>query len=1138
MILGISISTAMGQSPLGLGEDKALDITFMGKPLLRQEHLTLADFAQGQFEALNAPAGWQRVTRLQSGPSEPVSYYRETALRPGRVEITWYVKYPSVDYGALKDQKAPGSFEYSVNIPAHWLAGAKYKAAVTTGKIGAAWRTRAGTIPPAGDQLILSKFQAVTFTTPNGKTFTINLNPRGPQNTIPYFQMENSWTLSRQGDHYQLKAAFPRPTYGDRREFKIVIHEGPRDTSGDQVGVRTNNVALRPRLELAFTSVRPPKRYQAVGTQTWQSGQPYGWLDNRGLSLQDDAAPALWAHAIQPAQPAKKEFVLQANDGELNLIHIAFGSASKPIGPFNVYVNGELKLKKLSAQPGQLQAKTTYGWAKNGQIKLTFEGNWRLNGIGLTPLLEKNQDYLFSRTWWADQKQFEQWEDRIEPTPPLADVSFPSEPATRRQRMAWTWNTPIESLAGSINGSRRADLEMPEAVERRIAQFKSNGYGAFMIGGLHFSFNFIGSKADAIALRNERLAVETAHRHGLKALRHFDLNWILYPGIPDMLKLLDQDPDFLARSLIDPFVVQANPCLNSPVFQKLVADYLSNEIRKTGLDGYQLDEFVFYRNTTNGCDRCRAMFKEQTGLTLPRGNEGKWFDDRTNATWRAYLRWQGRAERAVVEQLLKKLRRVNPNLLWSRYTSLALSHPAATKIDLADGFPYGCDYLGDEFHPNDILTNWRTAFIRFKSRQGAVASYGNFPTWYLPKIAQDNSQYLYAWAVARMNRGNFWRRSVDDKLSHTLNTWKWQMDDQHARPIADVAVLLSRPTVFVSDDRQFFHEEYGGWLQTLATENIQYNVILDRDIDLGRLKDYKVLILPNAAAMDDKTVMAIEQFAETGGQVIASYETGRFDASGAPRKTPALEAAMNLKPGQLLEKGGDVRFAAPLSNGMARPELKTKAPLIAHPLIRPDASQIWAEITADGKPLAPAVVATPHGKGRFIYIAGNLISQNYEPRMATTAINKRVAIASRGTDYKTDLNPDLNRMVANLLHTVAKGQFRTEAMKIPDGVIYTAFEQQSDKGRALVLHFLNVQGKPHLKLGQPVTLQAPIPQPPLPFDIDMRLRADFDLNSAFLVAPFKEGRTPLTLQRRADGSYRLRIPKEAITNYAVVYLEP
>jgi hypothetical protein len=389
-----------------------------------------------------------------------------------------------------------------------------------------------------------------------------------------------------------------------------------------------------------------------------------------------------------------------------------------------------------------------------------------------------------------------------------------------------------------------------------------------------------------------------------------------------------------------------------------------------------------------------------------------------------------------------------------------------------------------------------------------------------------------------MNRGNFWRRSVDDELSRTLNTWKWQMDDRHARPIADVAVLLSRPSVFLSDDRGFYHEEYGGWLQTLASDNVQYNVLLDRDIDLGRLKDYKVLVLPNAAAMSDDTARAIEQFAAEGGQVIASYQTGQFDATGAPRRQPVLAEAMNLKPATTLDKGGTIRFAAPLAEGMAHAELKTAAPLLAHSLIRPAASQVWARIMADGKAIAPAILATPHGKGRFIYIAGNLIRQNYEPRMATTAINQRVSIASRGTDYKTDYNPDLDRMVANLLHTVGNGQFQTEALAIPPGVIYTAFEQRNDKGPAIALHFLNVSGKPHLKLGQPVALQAPIPQPPLPSDILMKVRADFPIQQAFLVAPLKEGKIALSVEQRPDGAWQVRIPKEAIVNYALVYLQP
>jgi hypothetical protein len=71
-------------------------------------------------------------------------------------------------------------------------------------------------------------------------------------------------------------------------------------------------------------------------------------------------------------------------------------------------------------------------------------------------------------------------------------------------------------------------------------------------------------------------------------------------------------------------------------------------------------------------------------------------------------------------------------------------------------------------------------------------------------------------------------------------------------------------------------------------EHLPITLITDMDLRPERLRPYKVLILPNAAALSDRQVETIREYVKGGGGLVATCETSLCDELGHPRGDFAL----------------------------------------------------------------------------------------------------------------------------------------------------------------------------------------------------------------------------------------------------------
>ena len=74
-----------------------------------------------------------------------------------------------------------------------------------------------------------------------------------------------------------------------------------------------------------------------------------------------------------------------------------------------------------------------------------------------------------------------------------------------------------------------------------------------------------------------------------------------------------------------------------------------------------------------------------------------------------------------------------------------------------------------------------------------------------------------------------------------------------------------------------------GYYQALVEARIPFEMVHDRLLDAAHIERFKVLILPNIAALSDRQCDQIREYVERGGSIVATHETSLYDEWGVRR---------------------------------------------------------------------------------------------------------------------------------------------------------------------------------------------------------------------------------------------------------------
>jgi peptidoglycan/xylan/chitin deacetylase (PgdA/CDA1 family) len=95
------------------------------------------------------------------------------------------------------------------------------------------------------------------------------------------------------------------------------------------------------------------------------------------------------------------------------------------------------------------------------------------------------------------------------------------------------------------------------------------------------------------------------------------------------------------------------------------------------------------------------------------------------------------------------------------------------------------------------------------------------------------------------------------------------------------AILNSQYTKnILAGDSKWFTDNLNTWQKSLKTIDMKYVIIEDENIELGKLSNYKLIILPGCKSLSEREIIQLKIYLENGGSVFATGGTASYSEDG------------------------------------------------------------------------------------------------------------------------------------------------------------------------------------------------------------------------------------------------------------------
>ena len=320
------------------------------------------------------------------------------------------------------------------------------------------------------------------------------------------------------------------------------------------------------------------------------------------------------------------------------------------------------------------------------------------------------------------------------------------------------------------------------------------------------------------------------------------------------------------------------------------------EVTKEIVTLYKVDGIFSNRWAGHGvcyCASCQKLFKEASGFELPRTR------DLNDPARKAYTLWHQKRLFELWKVWDDAIRAINPE---ARYIANA-GGGAMSGLDMKRIGEIADTLFADRQARHGLNPAWVNGKNgkEYRATLGRKAIGGIFsmgveepyrwkdsvqnPAEIIQFVSDGVANGLRPWFTkfGGMIYDRRWLKPVEDLYNKYAN---WEPYLRNEAPIARIAMVYSQQTAqFYGGEqaRQKVEDHTLGFYEALIEARIPFEMMHDRLMDEEHLKPYKMLILPNIAALSDQQCQQIREFVRKGGSVVATHETSLYDEMGQRR---------------------------------------------------------------------------------------------------------------------------------------------------------------------------------------------------------------------------------------------------------------
>lgn len=560
---------------------------------------------------------------------------------------------------------------------------------------------------------------------------------------------------------------------------------------------------------------------------------------------------------------------------------------------------------------------------------------------------------------------------------------------------------------------------------------------------------------------------EACHAKGIKVIVRVD-----FRGVDK--RIYDLYPDwFAADENGDPIFWANAPTIPNPLYAPCYLSYYRNEhthrFMELLLERYEIDgiwENSFAQEEICYCKTCKAQYKEDLNKELPQG------EDFLSPIYDEYRAWKASNVEKHLDYCHKLVKKHGEDkiycaeifgLFYDQYKS-----KGHDLFNIKDHFDFLMTllYTGNQ-HPLSAPATLIKFLKSLSPEKTPVLHFGHLGTNNELRYVASNPEETRIWMWETISAGgSLWncifvgqhgeqtfdqRNALISKdVFNYMETHEEKLDNQF--PVSEATIFYSRDSnnLLGKGDRSKDHyvTNLMGMEQVLLDHHIQYNILTDNDFSLDKLKNTKLLAMPNAATLSDEKAEVIREYVRNGGHLIATYQTSLFDENGTERNDLALGDVFGCSYTGITKDCSHygyqcIRQTHPITKGFEQtklianwgnnllvrilPDSNATAPITYVPQIYPQSPErAWLRSLETEFPTA---VVNQYGKGTVIYLPYEVdrnVWMHGHRDFSDVLINsfnllmdkERVVQTNAPASVHISLNTDSNRPNCYMLHAV------------------------------------------------------------------------------------------------------------------------